>query len=478
MCTGRRHLVSLAVCAVGVSTAACSSSLSPVAREIRAADEAPEVRARAPAAAKRGEATTPAPPAALVDEAAALERPLDLGAVELAVLAHHPSLLAAAHRVRALTARAGAEASLPAPELMVEIWQIPFAKPYALDKAGMIMISVRQQLPAAGSLDLTAEATALEARAEAALVAAAARSLVREADRVFADYAEATGVHAAHVEHRRVVAEMAAAARARFATGGALSDLTKADLEQARLDVHIAHEHGMIEEARAKLNGLLLRPVGAPLGPPRLEEPATVALSAEQAAVRALARSPDVAAAELMEKAARTSVLAADREASRPSFTVGLDTFMPVNNTPFGYGGSFSISLPWVWGGASKRMRSAEQRALAERASADNVRLRVRTEVATALAAVHARERVYLLLRDLAAPAARRAVDAAGAAYATRGADLLAWLDAARGSLDVAMELSTARAEIARSLADLDAAAGEHLPRTPLSSLQESNHAP
>ncbi|MEO7331374.1 MAG: hypothetical protein ABI193_22555, partial [Minicystis sp.] len=235
---------------------------------------------------------------------------LDLKTVELTVLARRPSLIAAAEHVRALTARAGAEGSLPAPELMLEIWQIPFAKPYALDKAGMIMMSVRQQLPAAGSLDLTAQATALEARAGAAMVAVEARSLLREADRAFADYVEATLLHTSHLEHRRVVEQMAAAARARYATGAPLADITKADLELARLDADVAREHGRVEEARAKLNGLLARPAGAVLGAPRVEEPETVALSVEQLAARAVERSPDVAAADLMAQSARTSVRA------------------------------------------------------------------------------------------------------------------------------------------------------------------------
>jgi outer membrane protein TolC len=359
---------------------------------------------------------------------------------------------------------------------MAEIWQIPFAKPYALDKAGMIMFSVRQSIPAAGSLDLMADATALEARAEAAKVAAEARTLVREVDRTFADYAEATALHGAHVAHHTLLDQMIAASRARYTTGAPLADVTKADLERARLDVHIAHEHGMVEEARAKLNGLLARPLNAPLGPPRLPEPQTIGLPPEDAVQRASTRSPDVVAAELMEKSVRASVGAANREATVPSFMVGLDTFLPVNNMPAGYGVSFSMSLPWLWGGSSSRVRSAEQRALAERASVDSARLRARTSAGTALASLRAAERRYVILRDVAAPASRRALDAARAGYASGGADILAWLDAARSSLDVDVELANARADLDRALADLDWAAGEHLPRVSLPTSKEQSH--
>jgi outer membrane protein TolC len=98
--------------------------------------------------------------------------------------------------------------------------------------------------------------------------------------------------------------------------------------------------------------------------------------------------------------------------------------------------------------------------------------------VTAALASVRAAENRYLILRDLAAPAARRAVDAARAGYATGGADVLAWLDAARSSLDVAVELANARADLDRALADLDFAAGEHLPRAPLAASKEQSHEP
>jgi outer membrane protein TolC len=472
---GKRGAAALTALAITSVTAACTSTTTRT--NIQSAEAAADVRTSVPGLVAPDAAAPVAPSAPAADEAA-LERPVDLASLEAAALARHPSLVAAAHRARALAERARAEGSMPPPEFMAEIWQVPFVRPYALDRAGMIMFSLRQSIPAAGSLDAMADASALEARAETAKAGAEARALVHDVDRAFADYAEATAVHAAHVTHRALVSEMGSAARARYTTGGSLADLTKADLERARLDVHIAHEHGMAEEARAKLNGLLVRPLDAPLGAPRSTEPETVRLSPEEAAQRAAERSPDVVAAELMEKSARSSVRAAEREAVVPSFSVGLDAFLPVNNTPAGYGVSFSMSLPWLWGAASHREKSAEQRALAERAQADTARLRARTSVASALASVRAAERRYLILQDVAGPASRRALDAARAGYATGGVDVLAWLDAARSSLDVAVELVNARGDLDRALADADFAAGGRLPRAPLAAPKEQSHEP
>lgn len=398
----------------------------------------------------------------------ALAGPIDLPAVEAAALARHPSLVEAVHRVRALAAQARAEGSLPSPELMTELWHVPLSRPYALDAAGMFMVSLRQPIPAPGSLDRTADATAQEARAAAAMVLVEARALLREVDRAFADYVEAHARHASHVEHLALTERMSAAARARYAAGAPLSDITKADLERARLEAEIAREEGSVAAARARLNGLLARPAGAPLGPPHSSDPVAVRLPAPEVAERVLARSPEIAAAEATRRAAASKADAARIEATVPSFSVGLNYFHPVGGMPAGWGASVGMSLPWLWGGASRRTESANERALAERAAAENARVRARAGAAQALALATAAERRLLVLRDVARPAARRSLDAAIAGYAAGGTDILAWLDAQRASLDVDLELSMARADLDRALADLDAAVGERVPRAPI----------
>ena len=475
---GRDRVAALSALLAMSVTVACTSATTQAS--IQSAEAGADVRTSTGNAridAPPLEQSPPASPAS-VSEEAALERPLELPSLEAAAIARQPSLVAAAHRVRALAERARAEGRLPPPELMAEIWQVPFAKPYALDKAGMIMFSVRQQFPAAGVLDRMAAAMALEAQAEIAKASGEARMLVREVDRTFVDYAEATARHDAHEGHRAIVEQMTAAARARYTTGAPLSDFTRAELERARTDAELEREHGAIVEAAAKLNGLLARPANAPLGPPRWSEPRSVALTSEQAAAIAVAGSPEVLMAERMAQSARAAAGAAASEATVPMFSLGFDTFLPVNNMPVGYGLSFAMSLPWVWGAASARARGAEQKALAGRAAASGARLRARTDAGMAIAAVRTAERRYLILRDAAAPAARRAVDAARAGYAAGGTDVLMWLDASRAALEVDVDLAMAHGDLDRAVADLDLAAGGHVPRAPLPDAKERRHAP
>jgi outer membrane protein TolC len=462
---------------ITVGATACTSTTTTTS--IRAAEASADVRAfAAPASesmpvAQRSESSHAAAPK--LDEAA-LGRPLDLASVEEAAIARQPSLAAAAHRIRAIAERARGEGKLPPPDFMAEIRQVPFDKPYAFDKAGMLMFTLRQQFPAPGVLDKRAEAAALEAQAEAAKAAVLARALVRQVDRAFADYAEATARLAAHEAHQTVVAQMVEAARARYATGAPLGDFTRADLERARTEADIQMERGKIEEARALLNGLLARPADETLGPPKPGDARTTTLTPKQAAALAASQSPEVRVAERMERSARAGSEAADREASVPNFSFGFSTFAPMNNMPFGYGLSLTMSLPWVWGAASSRAKSAEQRALAGKAATDDARLRVRTSATMALAAVRRAERRYLVLARAAAPAARRAMDATRAAYASGGSTILMWLDATRMALDVDLSLAMARGDLDRALADLDFAAGAHVPRAPLPASKEPDH--
>ncbi len=459
------HRWSLVAASVVLLATGCMSASTR--RTIAEAEPRP---ARRPAGAAERE-TSPPP-----DEAA-LARPVDRATLEAAALARHPGLVEAAHRARALIAKARAEGSLPPPEIEAVLQQVPLERPYAIDDAGMLMVQLRQEIPPAGSLDDSAAAMALEARAAGLMATSQARDIVREVDRAFADYVEASARHASHVGHLALMERTQALARARLAAGGSLSDVTRADLEKARLDADVARESAAIDASRAMLNGLMARPVDAPLGPPRTADPETVALTAQAIADRAVAKSPVVAASDAMKQAAERAKDAADDEATLPTFMVGLSYFHPVGEMPVGWGASVGMSLPWVWGAASDRSESASERALAERSAADAARVRVRSDVGKAFAAVKGAERRLTVLDAGARGAAERALDALTAGYAAGGTDILMWLDAERSSLDVELDVTMARADLDRALADLDWAAGERLPRVPLRAAAKTEDA-
>ena len=192
-----------------------------------------------------------------------------------------PGMRAAAHREKAAKLRAKATGSLPDPELMLEVWQVPITRPYAVNDAGMVMVGVKQAVPAPGSLSLREGAIEAEARMARAERDEAARKLSREIGHAFADYLEATAAHHVHQRHVTVAERVLAVARARYAAGGMLTDVSQSEVEISRSRADAAGESSRLKSIQRRLNALASRPLGAPLGPPADEGALSVTLSAD-----------------------------------------------------------------------------------------------------------------------------------------------------------------------------------------------------
>jgi outer membrane protein TolC len=393
----------------------------------------------------------------------------DRAAIVRAALARNPGLLAAARRVRSMRAMSSAEGRLPDPEVMFQVWQVPFSRPLSLGDSQMIMAGVAQTFPALGSLSARAESRDHAASAEEAMLADRARDLVRDVQHAYADLTEAAGRHGAHVEHRGVASRVVAAAQARQAAGGPLDDVTQAELMLARLDADIAMEAASIARAKARLNGFLARPFDAPLGDPQPGEPSTVTMSSDALEQLAATTRPDLRAASARIEAERAALRSAEREARLPSFTVGLSYFAPTTNMPFhGYGVSAQMTLPWVWSGNARKEEA--QRALAEASQYDaaDARLRIGVDVGTAAATARAATERLRVLRLGALSAAKRALEVTFATYGAGRGELLGVLRAEQAVIDTDIDIVIARAALDHALADLDWAVGALLPRTPV----------
>jgi outer membrane protein len=393
----------------------------------------------------------------------------DRAAIIREALAHNPGLKAAAERARAVRSMSGAEGRLPDPEIMFQVWQVPFARPASFGDSQMIMAGVVQTFPAPGSLSARAASREHAALAEEAMLADRARDLVRDVQHAYADLAETAARHRAHVEHRGVAARLVSAAQAREAAGGTLDDVAQAQLALARLDADIAMEAASVVRARTRLNGLLGRPFDAPIAEPTPGEPETVAMP-PQALIDLAGRSrPDLRAADARVDAERSALASAEREATLPSVTVGAYYFAPTTNMPVhGYGFSTSMTLPWLWGGAASREQAQRSLESASRREADEARLRVGVDVGTTAASARAAAEQLAALRHGALPAAKRALDVTLATYGSGRGDLIGPLRAEQAVVDTEIDLVVARASLEHALADLDWAVGALLPRTPL----------
>lgn len=396
-------------------------------------------------------------------------RPVDRASLLATAVHSHPSVRASQERASARARAAESEGSLPPPEAMMQIWQVPIARPYAVGDAQMIMFGVGQSFPAIGARGARQRAGELDAEAERAMGADRARQVRRDVDHAFADYVEATARHRIHLEHRLVATRTAELARARHAGGGSLGDLAQAEVELARVEADVVTDATRIEAARGRINALIGKDAMAPLGPPVIGDPETSGWDAKTALAKARENRPELRAAQAQRDARGEEARAAAKEALIPSFSVAALYFAPTNPMPHhGYGVNASISLPWLWGEAAGKREATREAANAAASEAIAARRPIEADVAMQEANVRAAGMRLLALRERALPASKRSFDTAWAGYESGRTDVLTLLSTRRAVVDVESDIVAARASLDHALADLEAAVGTEVPRRKL----------
>ena len=397
----------------------------------------------------------------------ALTGTLERATVVRLAVARSPAVRAGGQRARAMRLAGEAAGSLPPPEAMVQVWQVPLSRPYALNEQ-MLMLGVHQTIPAPGALSARDGAQEQLAHVEGLMADDQAREVARDASHAFAEYLGATERHRIHREHLVVAARVLDVAQGRHEAGGALTDVTQADAELARMEADVVTDRTLVEGARARLNARLSRDPSAPLGAPVDEGAGIPAWPTAVLVAKARAARPEARAAAAQSEARKLEARAADREATWPTFRVGALYFAPTSAMPVhGYGFDAAISLPWLWGAARSQSAAADASVVASVTNVEATRIPIDEEVVTAEA--NARSAAFRLdvLQQRALPASRRAFDAAWSGYTSGRTDALTILAARRG-VDVESDVVAARVALGHAFADLDAAVGVPVPRRPV----------
>lgn len=401
-----------------------------------------------------------------------LTGPIDRVTIVHEAVRRHPGVRAAEQRARATSLSASAAGRLPAPEAMVQVWQVPLARPYAIGDAGMVMVGVEQSFPSPGARDARERAGAQFAAVDREMATDRARLIHRDAEHAFADYVEAGARHGIHIEHRTIAERSLALARTRHAGGAAITDVTQAEVELARMDADVIGDRTRVVGARARLNALLARDAMAPLGPPVRIEPEIATWDLATSIAKAHQSRPQLRAVDAEIHARTEEARAAAREANLPSFRVAALYFAPVGTVPVnGYGANASMSLPWFWGEAGARREAAMEQVAAARTEAGAAVIPIDAEVAAADSNMRAAALRLQALRDRALPASHRSYEALWAGYEVGRTEMLALLMARRAVVDIESEIVVARASLDHALAELDASVGAEVPRRTLGPL-------
>lgn len=375
----------------------------------------------------------------------------DLPAFEREVVADNPALQAARARVRAADARirqAGA-------------WDDSRISTSATS-GGDLSAEWSQALPTSGRLGVAVRRARLELAQERERVRREELDLLlrtRQACNRLALGERRLALNRASiawVAQARVIAEQ------RFANNaGSQAPVLAADSAAARLEADRSRILQTIQSARAELNALRNRPSSTPI--PAVRTGSSVAGALIPGADAALAHRPEMELARLDLEAARAAVDLARREGrAEPDLALGVDRTVdsgePMNAVTVGV----SIGLPWLNRG-KYHARIREALALVDAAAlsiearrADTLRMH-----ADLVARVHAARDRLGTLRDRSVPAARRAFDAALAAYASGAGDYTEVNEAFRMRLDAENEVIEADAELFDVLAEARSLAGD-----------------
>jgi outer membrane protein TolC len=378
-------------------------------------------------------------------------------------MAHNPDLDETRERLRAALARVKASTRLPDLELKLEHWAVPLARPYALNQADTLMVGLRQQFPAPGTLRHRSRAAVEEAGMLLEADRARKLDLAAQVRRAYYDYYRADREYRIHLEHVSLATDVVELARANYRVGkGTQQDVLRVIVEMSKLHNDIAAIEQQRLTARVMLNTLMARAPDAPLGPPAAFQASDVRPRLEELERQLESARPELASAARAVRRSGAMLAAAKSGLYWPSFMVGADYwYLPTSpTTQHAWSAMVSFTLPWLNPRHYDEVSEAEHTLAADRKAFESVRNTAFYQLRdTAARLKAAQDSLAIIERDLL-PQALQSFEASRAAFSSGQSDAISLLDAFRSYLDVRLQREHALARVQSSLADLDRAAG------------------
>lgn len=268
-------------------------------------------------------------------------------------------------------------------------------------------------------------------------------------------------------EARALAQDFVRRAQARFDAGTTPKlDLVRAQTELAQAENDLIGNDRDVANARAALNRLVGRPLGAPIAAADSLEVPPDPPDLDRLVAAALASRPELADLKSQQEGARAATGLA-RESWLPDFTIGVtrDYADPGPGVLF-TGVSLPIPLLY-WQHAHGEIGEARHRELELAAAYRDLEAQVGQDLRASHAAASAALRQAVYLRDQLLPLARQAYRIASVSYGLGGSSALELLDARRNLLDAESQYTDALAAANDTRAELERAAA-----TPLDSLE------
>jgi outer membrane protein TolC len=395
-------------------------------------------------------------------DAAALGR--DLRGVLEYLETRNPELRAMSLEADAARQRSGPAGALPDPMLSMELRDVPISDPtLSPANAGSTRYALRQMFPLGDKRELRRGVAEAEVAASDARRLATLAELRMKAKTAYSQYWYATQAHRVTEGVRALMTDLEQIARARYSTGLVpQQDVIKAQTEVTAMRTDLLMLASERRQSAARLNGVLARPVDAPLADAEMprEIPAR-ALDFAGLTKIAAERNPQLAVqtAQVTGATRNADLVRANRW---PDLTFGVAGIQRGTRLPE-YELMVEVNIPWQ----RDILRANESEALAMRGAAEAKRdaalVQLQSELGQNWAALDALREQGAILRDTLLPQAQLTFDSALSAYQAGRVDFGTLLDAQRQIRKARLDLLKVQLEQQMRVAEIERIVGEDL---------------
>jgi cobalt-zinc-cadmium efflux system outer membrane protein len=382
---------------------------------------------------------------------------------------HNPELQAGRREIDVRLARVAPAGAPPEPTItagfMSDPTSVPFV-PSGSNPNAFRRLSVTQEIPFPGKLDLRSRVAATEVTAERWNTEATRRRLIADLKTTFFDYAFAERAIAVVRRNKVLLEQVQQIVESQFSVGkGSQQDILKAQVEISLLLERLAVLEQQRAAAQARVNGLLYRDPETPLGP--VAEYTPVVLPEDLGQLRSLEReqSPAVKSQEQGITRGQQALALANREL-RPDFGVTVSTQKYGGGMPWMYGVDFMVKVPIYWQ-RKQRPMIAEAAASLEsaRLMRNNTLATEQSQLTQEFLAATTSKRLADLYRDSILPQARLTLESSLASYQVGRVDFLTLLSNYQTVLTYEVSYEEQAARLRQALARMEPFVNEELVR-------------
>ncbi len=405
-----------------------------------------------------------APAARVERESPSARQPLDLGELVKEALANNPSIQAAQETAASRKARIPSEAALPDP--MLSFQTMGNIVPPTLmrgDPSSGRSYGIQQEFPFPGKRGLKEKIASTEAGTETWNLEQTSREVVADLKKAFYDYYLVCVSSDIVRKNMDLLESFSQVAQAKYRVGqGGQQDAIKAQVEISKQRERLAVLDQRREILAARINSLVYRPPGTPLGKPAAFNKDEPAYSIEELIRLAERNAPAIKVREQSIARDEYAVELARKE-YYPDVTLGF-TYVERDANPDMYGLMVSAKIPiYFWEKQRPELEAAARNLSSARKQRDGAVSAVAYAIQDSYTVAATSRKLMQLYETTLIPQAKASLEAAIAGYQVGSIDFLTLADSLLTLRDNELKYHESLAEYEKALAQLESIVGVDL---------------